>query len=546
MRSDREPTPRIVVIGSGIGGTAVTALLASTGLPVTLLEKNIHIGGSCAGYEKQGFHVDFGTHMFTRGPRGPLGEVLRRIGRPEAIEFRRTHDVAEIRYPARDGSGAVSRLALPAQLHRGPVLVQRLARAMGLGPRDALQTGRLFLDMLTMSDAVADAWLSRTFSEYIATFTDNPRVRSIVSFLLGLYFVVPPWEVSAGESIYCFQRMMRDNFLSYPVGGASAVPSTYARRAAELGAQVRTRAGVRKILITAGKVHGVLLQDGSSIDADIVISTSSVRTTALELCEPEALPAAYLARAAELTGSLSGVQLKIGLRRRLVDAGCLIGGFGRADDMLNASDNAVDRWFAQCLDGAIPDRIPFYCPVPTNFDDALAPPGHQLLTACMLAPSTDIATADPAARWEEALLDTLRAVIPGLDDEIVFVDRATTSWMEHWLGKQFGPVISTGQTPSQVGAGRPTIATPVDGLYIAGDGAGGRGVGTELAADSAMECAEIVLDRLRQPWPVAWEAGRRGKSGLSSLVREFVRPGPVVRPSHDVSPSAQTPVRGRR
>src|SRR4051812_44370383 len=95
--------PRVVVIGSGMGGTAATVALAHAGVPVTLLEKNRRLGGSCAGYERQGFKIDIGTHMFCRGPAGPLGDVLRRVGRPGAITFKRTHDIAELRFPARGG-----------------------------------------------------------------------------------------------------------------------------------------------------------------------------------------------------------------------------------------------------------------------------------------------------------------------------------------------------------------------------------------------------------------------------------------------------------
>jgi phytoene dehydrogenase-like protein len=89
---------RAVVIGSGIGGSAATLLLAHAGIPVTLVEKNRRVGGSCSGYEKQGFHIDIGTHMFCRGDKGPLGDVLRRAGSPGAIDFRRTRDIAELRF----------------------------------------------------------------------------------------------------------------------------------------------------------------------------------------------------------------------------------------------------------------------------------------------------------------------------------------------------------------------------------------------------------------------------------------------------------------
>jgi hypothetical protein len=101
--------------------------------------------------------------------------------------------------------------------------------------------------------------------------------------------------------------------------------------------------------------------------------------------------------------------------------------------------------------------------------------------------------------------------------------------MEHWLGKQYGPAISTAQTPDQVGPkNRPSVATPVRGLYLAGDGAGGRGIGTELAADSAMECAERILTDLARPIPTAWQKDRHRQPQLSRLIGNTIRPTPVT------------------
>ncbi len=75
----------------------------------------------------------------------------------------------------------------------------------------------------------------------------------------------------------------------------------------------------------------------------------------------------------------------------------------------------------------------------------------------------------------------------------LFVDRFSVEFIEKWIGKDFGPAVSTAQTPDQVGARRPPVFTPVPGLYLAGCNAGARGVGTELAAASAMECVDRVL-----------------------------------------------------
>ena len=55
---------KAVIIGSGVGGSGVGALLASEGnFEVTLVEKSNLIGGRFAGLQKDGFHLDVGCHM---------------------------------------------------------------------------------------------------------------------------------------------------------------------------------------------------------------------------------------------------------------------------------------------------------------------------------------------------------------------------------------------------------------------------------------------------------------------------------------------------
>src|SRR5438552_18700586 len=96
-----------------MGGAAATGLLARAGLRTLLVEKNPRLGGSCSYYEKQGFHVDIGTHMFTRGNKGPFGYVQDRLGIKPRIDFRRFEPIAVVR-----GMGVD--LAVPAAPWRAP------------------------------------------------------------------------------------------------------------------------------------------------------------------------------------------------------------------------------------------------------------------------------------------------------------------------------------------------------------------------------------------------------------------------------------------
>lgn len=519
---------RAVVVGAGIGGSASALLLAHAGLKVTLIEKNRRLGGSCSGYQKQGFHVDIGTHMFCRGNRGPLGDVLRRTNDDGAIRFVRTRDIAELRFFEPNDRHRVQRVAVPSDLRRMPRFAVELAMALDLSITEAIRAAKLFTYILSMSDEDVERWDHRTIEEFIEPFTDHAPTIGVFGFLLGLYFILPYWEVSAGEALYCFRRMARDNALSYPLGGSIVIPETYVRLAKERGAEVRVGTGVKKILVERGRTTGVELSDGTVLPADVVVSTSSIRTTVNRLVGAEHFPADYVERAKKIRGSYVAVQAKIGLDKKLVDAGCIVGGVGEGVDLASVDTNDMREMFRHLTRGEVPPIVPFYCPVPTNFDPSLAPPGHQLLTVCAVAPTTDVTLASPPKVWEETMLRTIRRVVPGLDDHALFIDTFDVEFIERWIGKDFGPAVSTGQTPEQVGRRRPPVRTPIRGLYLAGCNAGARGVGTELAAASAMECADRILADLgrapRAAAPVGEHRGTARKRAMALLARSAARP----------------------
>jgi prolycopene isomerase len=482
----------VVVIGTGIGGSAAAALLARAGLSVLALEKNPRVGGSCSYYEKRGFHVDYGTHMFSRGPRGPLGQVERLLGIPaeRRVRFIRTADIAEMR-------GLGVHLRVPASLWRMPAFLAQAVRAMRIPTRELPRLAQLFTDLARMTDAELRVWDARTVDEFLLKYTENPRLFALLGFLFGLYFILPFWDVSAGEALYSFRLMARDNYLSYPIGGSVAIPRAYLAHAERFGARVVVRSGTASIE-TDGQAARVVTDDGHEYRARAVVSTTSLKDL-LRLVGPARFPAAYRARVEGIRGSYVAVQCKIALPKKRETAGSIVGSVCR--------DGSLDPWalslddFRHIFDdverGKVPKVVPIYCPIPTNFDPALGPPGTQLLTACAVAPTTDVSFEDDEKKWIGAMLGAMDEMIPGCRDEALFVDTMGVKALASWIGKLHGPAVSTGQTPDQVGGRRPGVRTPLRRLYVAGDAAGGRGIGTELAAASAIECAEAVLADVR-------------------------------------------------
>ncbi|MCB9554962.1 MAG: NAD(P)/FAD-dependent oxidoreductase [Deltaproteobacteria bacterium] len=477
-----------------MGGSSAAAVLAHAGLRVLLLEKNPRLGGSCSYYQKHGFRIDFGTHMFSRGPRGPIGEVQRRIGlsAEQQVRFVRAPTICQVR-------GLPKPLVVPASPWRLPAFAIDLIRTLRLSPREVFDSGRLFAAMFTMTEAEIAVWDRRTIEQFILRYTDNPRLIGLLGLLLGLYFVLPFWTVSAGEAIWCFRQMVRDNYVSYPLGGSSAIPQRLCDAAVSHGATIRCNAEVVRIEPAGGDRRArIATRQGAQYQARAVVCTTSLKDLVQRLIGAEHFPARFASRVDGLRSSYVAVQCKIALRRNCISHGCIVGAASRVPGLKPHLLSLADyrRIFGELEQGCVPSVMPLYCQVPTFFDPSLAPVGRQLLSVCGVAPTLDVSLQQPERVWAETLLQAIDQLLPETRGERLFIDTISVRSLGSWIGKVNAPAISTAQTTDQVGARRPSVRLPVQGIYAAGDGAGGRGVGTELAVASGMLAADAVLEDL--------------------------------------------------
>ncbi|WP_437668719.1 phytoene desaturase family protein [Sorangium sp. So ce131] len=464
-----EPPLRAVVIGAGASGAAAALLLARAGVPTLLAERARRVGGSARAYERDGFRVDARTYMLCRGEAGPLGDVLRRAGQADAITFCEGRDPAALAFAgaargARGDGPRARRAVVPGELRRLAGFARDLARGLDLAPLEAARAARLVAHAASMRDADLAACDDVTAEQYVARFLARPAAAAGLAGLLALPLLLPGAEASAGEALVALRQLVRGGQPRYPEGGAARIPDVFTRLAQGLGAAVWTSSTVRRVLVQGRRVCGVELADGTTVAARIVVSTAGLPTTVSALVGEAHFPELYVAHVRALKPEPRRVEVKIGLRRRLVAASALAGLDGG--------------------DGASPS--PFYAVVPTSFDPSLAPPGHELLCACAVAGAGGGASVD-------GLMRALARAVPGLLADVVFVDGTVEDGAEAPGAPGGERALGTAQTPGQVGRARPAVHTPVRGLYLAGRAAGGRGAGMELAASSAIECVDRIL-----------------------------------------------------
>jgi prolycopene isomerase len=454
-----------VVIGSGVGGSAISALLAKQGYKVDLLESHSFHGGRCASIERDGFVVDFGVHMFSRGASGPHSEVNRALG-------------GDLTWVTKDPPCRImgkTEFDFPLDM-RSLVRQAGIARKLGVRPRNYAGAYRLFRALMSGKDVEQND--GTLLSEYVSRYTDDEMIHLFITCVSQLYFAISYLEASAGEFIWSFDRMFNGTSFGYPMGGSGNIPGSFLRAFERYGGSPHYGETVKLIRVEDGAVKGVETTEGW-YEADLVISNAGVRNT-IDMVGVEHFPGAYVDRAESMVDSNAYITVKLGLERQVVPYPVVF----------YLPDLPPEKVFAHLDTFTVPDDPYIFMPVPSNHDPTLAPAGGQLVIA---------GTAAPSGASEElcnAILDRVyarvRDLFPRIESAILWQSRSTSSDTRRLTAHKAGECIGLAQVPGQVGSERLGHGTPVEGLMLVGSDVGARGIGTEIASGSALSLAGLL------------------------------------------------------
>jgi len=277
-----------LVIGSGIGGLTVAALLSELGWRVAVLEQHYTAGGATHSFERAGYDWDVGVHyvgdMGTRTTVRRLMDFLtdeRLAWAPMDAHYDRffigpnVYDAVAGREAFRDNlvghfpreAQAIDRyIALLGEVSRGmrAFMLERtlppwLARAATPWLRNRLPPG-----------------LDRTTWEVLSRLTGDPELIAVLTGQWGDLGLPPK------RSSFVVQALIAKHYLHggfYPVGGAWRIGETILPRIRAAGGEVFTYARVSEILVDGGRVRGLRMADGQEIASRCVISDAGAINT---------------------------------------------------------------------------------------------------------------------------------------------------------------------------------------------------------------------------------------------------------------------------
>jgi len=284
-------TSTIVVVGGGLAGLAAATLLSRNGHNVHLLEQQSRIGGKVSTLSFDGCTFDVGPSLVTMP--FVLEEFFAKAGTTLASEL----DLCEVdpgcQYRWADGS-----------IVDVPSSVDGLVDAIGsISAKDAKAVRRYMMHAKEVYEATKDVFLFSPFR----------GLREIVS--LRNLRLLPKWRTmrftqtlhnlhseyfSDPRVIQLFDRYATYNGSSpyrapatlmvipwvehaygawYPRGGIRTIAEAFGRVAERNGVHIHCNATVQRIQHRGRRVHGVVLADGSEIEANHVISNVDVHVT---------------------------------------------------------------------------------------------------------------------------------------------------------------------------------------------------------------------------------------------------------------------------
>jgi len=497
---------KALLIGAGHNALVAACYLARADFDVVVLEKNKRIGGCCVTDEETfpGFKVSsasyvnslfspqivkdldlsfHGYEIIRRNPSSftplPDGRYLmlgpdRDMNQREIAKFSQRDAEAYPRYeraleevsafiaptlmmtppniPPRSGSDVSALFALMRHAARTrPATLARFTRLMLTSPFS-------YLNHWFESDALKATLLTDALIGAV-----RPSGYVLLHHVMG--------EAGGSRGVWGYQR-----------GGMGGISEALARAAKQFGARIETSAGVASILVEDGRAVGVMLENGSRIPADLVISGVDPKRTFLKLLPDVDALDSLKRRIRKLDFSSAAMKVNISLSG-LPSFRCLPGTSPgpqhRGTIHISPSTRYILRALYEARSGSASAKPILEITIPSILDDTVAPRGKHLMnifvqfTPYHLTPGSWDSFKE--TYFHNHIVPAMRDYIENIDSIIENVEILSPLDLERGFGLTEGNIFHGAMNLSQLFSLRPLSGmagyrTPVEGLYLCGAG----------------------------------------------------------------------------
>lgn len=496
----------VVVVGGGIGGLTVAALVAARGLKVCLLEKEPRGGGCAVSFERFGYRFEAGASLYASWQPGEIHERVFRELPVDAPEVRAALPAYVVRLP--DGSDVpisendeefeeTLRLSFPecaesaVRFYReikpvGEALERVARRVPDLRTASRSRRARAALPEARVALRVLRA-MRHTAAEHLSGASE--RFRRFIDVQLEIFA-----QRASAECAYLYAAVA----LNLPRRGMYAIRGGASGLADKLSESIKLSGGtlrfnapaLRLAYDEAGRARGVHLLSGETVEATrAVVSNLTVWDTYGKLVGSSHTPTGVRRRIKPLRG-WGAYLLYLGLDEAVAES-------LPAEHILALTDWQEGKDYT-------PEETQFMFGIAPSWDPR-APLGKRAVT---------VSTFTEAEQWfsfhedeteheaqDQAMLERwwerIHALMPELGAGVEVIETATPRSFYDYTRRRLGMVGGLGQSLDIFGMNSFTHRTAIPNLYMVGDtvfpGQGVAGV-TQSALIAANEIAPSSRD----------------------------------------------------
>ncbi|MBQ8264803.1 MAG: NAD(P)/FAD-dependent oxidoreductase [Oscillospiraceae bacterium] len=502
---------KAAIVGAGLGGLTIGALLARDGWKVSVYDKNSKVGGVCALAEKNGYKWEQGPLILgDMLPGESVYELLASLG---------------IRLPTVRADRGIEMPDYPVWHHdeyEGPYWRRDYLKK--LFPEDAAgidEYYRLYDNMMEiryLSDELAkrDNYIRKlrilskffkirkytkmTAQELVEHLFTNEKLHGLFT---GIFcdFCASPAEVQGLGVVYANFETAFDKRIPlkkggkkyYPgfvniVGGVQKLPEALAEYICSHGGEIKLQTIVDKVLIENNAVRGVRLSDGTEEFAEMVVGSGGGRDFFYDTVGRDKIGKPYQNVLDSYRPMEAVFMVHLGVdfdpMQYMKSALCY---YYKCYDIPAAVEKMRSGIYHEGEDG-------YLIYVPTAHAPEFAPEGKHCVTIYTVAPDT-LAEGDWESKKEyyaDKLIKLAEQQLPGLSEHItekLIMTAIDYREMTHMKKCSFGGVVPIWNQQN------PGYTTSVDGLYFVGqqsESAGGVG--------NVINGAKSCYDRMKETW----------------------------------------------
>jgi phytoene dehydrogenase-like protein len=502
-----------VVIGAGHNGLTAAFYLARAGLKVLVVERRGVVGG-CAvteeidGAKAPGCRVSTASYMASmlrpevirdlaldrHGLRMVAAEPTVQAVTPDGTVLAWWSDAGRMRAFLQQFAPADCErfLAMEGKLaglarHLEPLFMQAppdMQREGFAGFRELLAFALKFRGMRNREIPELIAFATGSLGEFLDRTLESPHLKSLI--LANSLYGKHGGPYDPGTLFGLLFHLLgggaesKQGFVGHVMGGMGAITQAMAAACRGAGVEIRTGAEVAGVRVAGGRATGVVLADGSEVDASLVVSNADPKRTYLSLVPPGALDPEFLAavRGIRMDGPCGKFNLVLSEEPRLAAEAPGSDALRRAQFTLVPWLDGAQAAYGEARRGRIADELWIDCLVPSLVDDSLATPGRHVMTCFIQYLPYALSGSDwslERERLEAQLLRQIARFVPAVGRSVVAQRLYTPADLEATFGITEGNIFHGDLRPDQLFFMRPVpgfarYASPLRALYLCGAG----------------------------------------------------------------------------